>query len=122
MPKLSFSFRGFGATGEASEGFASAMRKVTRKPDEPLQRLVFSDPPPEPIEGREDEKAVAREVLEDVAPTFATAAAEKGEIDAHPGYHTIEFPDGTVTPGRFDHREVLPRYGIPADLSGKRAL
>lgn len=34
-------------------------------------------------------------------------------------YHTIEMPDGTVTPGLFDHRPVLARYGLPdrgADL------
>jgi tRNA (mo5U34)-methyltransferase len=122
MPKLSFSFRGFGATVEVPERVASAMRKVIRKPDEPYQRLVFADPPPVHLEDREHEKRFAREFVDDVAPTFATAAAEKGQIDAHPWYHTIEFPDGTVTPGRFDHRDVLPRLGIPDDLSGKRAL
>lgn len=37
-------------------------------------------------------------------------------------YHTITFPDGTVTRGMFDHRELVPHYGIPDDLSGKRVL
>lgn len=37
-------------------------------------------------------------------------------------YHTIELPDGTVTPGLFDHRALVPHYGIPDSLSGKRAL
>lgn len=37
-------------------------------------------------------------------------------------YHTIELPDGRVTNGQFDHRELVQHYGLPEDLSGKRAL
>ena len=37
-------------------------------------------------------------------------------------YHTVELPDGTVTPGWFDLRPYVPRYGIPDDLAGKRVL
>jgi 2-polyprenyl-3-methyl-5-hydroxy-6-metoxy-1,4-benzoquinol methylase len=37
-------------------------------------------------------------------------------------YHTITFPDGEVTPGIYDHRDLLPHYGLPDDLTGKRAL
>jgi tRNA (mo5U34)-methyltransferase len=37
-------------------------------------------------------------------------------------YHTLELPDGTVTPGIFDLRGDVDKYGIPADLSGKRVL
>jgi tRNA (mo5U34)-methyltransferase len=37
-------------------------------------------------------------------------------------YHTIELPGGVVTPGQFDHRALLPRYGLPASLAGKTAL
>ncbi len=44
------------------------------------------------------------------------------EIASHSWYHSIELPDGSVTPGRFDHRRVLSHYGLPRDLSGKRAL
>jgi tRNA (mo5U34)-methyltransferase len=43
-------------------------------------------------------------------------------IAALPWYHTVELPGGVVTPGRFDHRTLLPHYGLPADLSGKTAL
>jgi tRNA (mo5U34)-methyltransferase len=39
-----------------------------------------------------------------------------------PWYHTITFPDGEVTPGIYDHRDLLPHYGLPGDLAGKRAL
>jgi tRNA (mo5U34)-methyltransferase len=48
----------------------------------------------------------------DVAPTVETTA----------WYHTIELPNGIVTPGIFDHRKLVPHYGIPADLQGKRVL
>jgi tRNA (mo5U34)-methyltransferase len=37
-------------------------------------------------------------------------------------YHTIELPDGVVTDGRFDHRPLVPYYGLPEDMSGMRAL
>jgi tRNA (mo5U34)-methyltransferase len=42
-----------------------------------------------------------------------------GEFD---WYHTQELAPGVVTPGLFDHRPYVHRYGIPADLSGKRVL
>ena len=29
---------------------------------------------------------------------------------------------GVVTPGLFDHRPLVPQYGLPESLSGKRAL
>lgn len=37
-------------------------------------------------------------------------------------YHTIELPGGVVTPGAYDHRELVPRYGLPDDLTGQRVL
>lgn len=39
-----------------------------------------------------------------------------------PWYHTLELPGGVVTPGFYDHRPLVPHYGIPSDLSGKRVL
>ena len=37
-------------------------------------------------------------------------------------YHSIELEPGTVTPGLFDHRPYVARYGLPDDLTGKRVL
>jgi tRNA (mo5U34)-methyltransferase len=37
-------------------------------------------------------------------------------------YHTQELAPGLVTPGMFDLRPYVERYGIPDDLSGMRAL
>jgi tRNA (mo5U34)-methyltransferase len=37
-------------------------------------------------------------------------------------YHTQELAPGLVTPGMFDLRPYIDRYGLPDDLSGKRCL
>ncbi len=37
-------------------------------------------------------------------------------------YHTQELAPGLVTPGMFDLRPFVSHYGLPDDLSGKRAL
>jgi tRNA (mo5U34)-methyltransferase len=37
-------------------------------------------------------------------------------------YHTLDLGNGVVTKGMFDHRPVLDRYLVPADLSGLRCL
>jgi tRNA (mo5U34)-methyltransferase len=37
-------------------------------------------------------------------------------------YHTIELPGGVVTSGEYDHRPLVPSYGIPEDLTGQRVL
>ena len=43
-------------------------------------------------------------------------------VDGGSWYHTMELAPGVVTPGMFDHRPYVRRYGIPDDLSGLRAL
>jgi tRNA (mo5U34)-methyltransferase len=45
-----------------------------------------------------------------------------GKVAAIGWYHTIELPGGIRTPGQFDHAELLPHYGLPASLAGKRAI
>lgn len=37
-------------------------------------------------------------------------------------YHTVELPDGLVTPGQYDFREALPAFPFPADMRGMRVL
>lgn len=37
-------------------------------------------------------------------------------------YHTIELPDGSLTPGEYDHRRYLHYYGFPNSLEGQRVL
>lgn len=44
------------------------------------------------------------------------------KLDEITWYHTQELAPGLVTSGMFDLRPYVDRYGIPADLSGKRVL
>jgi tRNA (mo5U34)-methyltransferase len=44
------------------------------------------------------------------------------EVKGLTWYHTLDLGDGVVTRGLFDHRPVIDRYLIPADLSGMRCL
>src|SRR5262249_12084216 len=127
MTKRSMRYRGFGLTVELPDRIGRSVARLlprTKSASEPapVEKLAFNDAPPVAIDLREAERASANEFVTKVAPQFAADAAGKDEIAAHPWYHTIEFPDGTVTPGRFDHRPLVSRYGLPSDLSGKRAL
>ena len=37
-------------------------------------------------------------------------------------YHTVELPDGLLTPGLYDFREALPAFPFPSDMRGLRVL
>jgi tRNA (mo5U34)-methyltransferase len=91
-------------------------------------RLVFRDPAPAMrLEQRDTRAALA---FRDVAETKGREAAERlpaddalaQQVRSLTWYHTIDLPHGVVTPGQFDHRELLPRYGFPSRLDGKRVL
>ena len=49
-------------------------------------------------------------------------AEEQGAQGSRDWYHTIELPDGTVTPGLFDHRPVMHEYQLPPSMAGRRVL
>jgi tRNA (mo5U34)-methyltransferase len=57
-----------------------------------------------------------------VSPSPASNADLRAEVERYPWYHTLELGDGVVTTAMFDHRPVLDRYPVPADLSGLRCL
>ena len=44
------------------------------------------------------------------------------KINSFQWYHTIDFGNGLVTPGQYDHRPLLKYYGITQNLSGKTVL
>ena len=46
----------------------------------------------------------------------------QARVDSMVWYQTIELPGGVVTAGVFDHRPLVPYYGIPATLQGARVL
>jgi tRNA (mo5U34)-methyltransferase len=56
------------------------------------------------------------------APDRVTDLSPGGDVGDHVWYHTIELPDGVVTPGEYDTRVALRRIPFPADLSGQRCL
>jgi tRNA (mo5U34)-methyltransferase len=55
-------------------------------------------------------------------PREAAVERLRDRFDEIGWYHTQELAPGLVTPGMFDLRPYVDRYGIPADLSGKRVL
>lgn len=79
------------------------------------------------VEGPRPEPTYVRRSAE-AAITAIARVAELGmpenpqSVDDITWYHTIDLPDGTATPGAFDHREIVAGYGFPADMSGLRAL
>lgn len=57
-----------------------------------------------------------------MSPSSPGAASLQAAVSRFPWYHTLDLGHGVVTQGMFDHRPVLDRYPIPADLSGKHCL
>jgi len=57
-----------------------------------------------------------------MSPHTRDDEALRRDVERYPWYHTLELGNGVLTKGMFDHRPVLDRYPIPADLSGKRCL
>src|SRR6266540_4347856 len=61
----------------------------------------------------------ARDATEGAAVRDDALRARVREYD---WYHSIELAPGLVTEGTFDHRPYVDRYGLPGDLSSRRAL
>src|ERR1700731_2711313 len=111
----------YGVTVEVPDGLVRVVRRL--RPTRPRAtatsaRFQLHATPPFSVDSRADEIVAAR------AFALGAAATTMPEVDApeaaatHPWYHSIEFPDGTVTPGFYDHRELLAHYGLPDDLLG----
>ena len=59
----------------------------------------------------------------DPAPQGGDAVGRlRARFDAIDWYHTQELAPGLVTPGLFDLRPYVHRYGLPEDLTGLRAI
>ncbi|HEX4490317.1 MAG TPA: methyltransferase domain-containing protein [Acidimicrobiia bacterium] len=111
---------GFGVTVEVPDWLGKMVRAVRPKPAATPDKLSFAPPPSVDIDRREKEMAFMRAFIAEEESRPRQEPAD--EIAAQGWYHTIELPGGVVTPGRFDHRPLLPHYGLPVDLTGKRAL
>src|SRR5260221_1382109 len=73
--------------------------------------------------GSMGEQKVADQFLHDVE-VFNRRAAQLSyaDIEKYYWYHTIELPDGLVTPGLYDLRASVSNCGFPQDLRGKSVL
>src|SRR4051812_3593354 len=125
MPSKTLRWRGFSVQVQLPDRANRGGADTDARPG----RLVFRDPPPAPaIQQRDNAAALA---FRDVAESKGKEAAEHltgddddllRQVREFSWYHTIELPGGIVTPGQFDHRELLPRYGFPQRMDGVRAL
>jgi tRNA (mo5U34)-methyltransferase len=120
MSKRTASAGGFGVTVEIPDALGKALRAARPKAKKSPERLVVSPAPRVDIDGREKQRAFMRAFVAEAESRPRREEAD--EVAAQGWYHTIELPDGVVTPGRFDHRPLLAHYGLPTDLRGKRAL
>jgi tRNA (mo5U34)-methyltransferase len=132
MASRTWRFRGLSVSVDLSDNAVRRLRGGSRPSDGDAAaapgRLVFRDPPAMDIKRRDAGEALAfREVAESKGREAAEQlTADDGDlleqVRSLTWYHTIELPGGVTTPGQFDHQELLPRYGFPADMTGKRAL
>ncbi|HEY1737132.1 MAG TPA: hypothetical protein VGI86_00390, partial [Acidimicrobiia bacterium] len=122
MAKRTIRLGEFGLTVEIPERIVRAVRRARPGREASTERFELHPTPEFQLQSRAPQIATAR------AFAAETASAEVPDVDApdaadtHPWYHTIEFPDGLVTQGRYDHRELLTHYGFPSDLNGERVL
>lgn len=133
--------RGFRLTVGAPDRVTAAVRRALRRPARAATPtgagstggLVVRPVPPVPfvrlepaagltfVQDRLDWRAAhGREAGLDEVEDGAEALAR--QVAGRPWYHTLELPHGIVTPGVYDHRALVPHYGIPADLGGRRVL
>jgi tRNA (mo5U34)-methyltransferase len=70
-----------------------------------------------------EEQSVAAEFLRATAE-FNRRAGELGlgDVSRYYWYHTIELPNGLVTPGLYDFRATYPCFRFPEDMRGLRVL
>lgn len=75
------------------------------------------------MSGAHPVKPVAEQFLASVGE-FNRRARGLGYIDIenYYWYHTVELPDGLITPGLYDLREALPSFHFPDDMRGMSVL
>lgn len=131
MAPVSFKSARLFVSADVPEPMARLLRRMRARfrairATERRGRLVFADSMPRlEVEKRDPSLALASfRTRPDRSPAAGdgvprSLAQEVAEIA---WYHTIELPDGTLTPGAFDHRDLVSRYPLPDDLHGQRVL
>ncbi|HYH88192.1 MAG TPA: methyltransferase domain-containing protein [Solirubrobacteraceae bacterium] len=131
MASRSFTHRGFGLAVRVPDRLAPALRAIARRSPPATTGGVQLRSAPAILARRRDPQRAAEFVtsyyvdgrggeLPDAAALAALPLED--QVAATRWYHTIELADGVVTPGAFDHRPLVPHYGIPESLAGRRCL
>ena len=70
------------------------------------------------------EQASAADAFWQAAERFRQEAERLGyrDIRNYYWYHTVELPDGLITPGQYDFRQTLAAFPFPRDMRGMRVL
>lgn len=124
---------GFRLTVDIPDRLIRPLRRMRRRPalnagrgePEVSAGIRFGPTPKVSVIERDADRGLAfiRDRIERRKASIATDSdRHQKDVDGHPWYHTIDLGDGVVTPGYFDHRALVDRYGIPEDLSGRRVL
>ena len=146
MASKSVRVAGFGVSVQVPDTVVRRLQRLLARPGgrgasggegqfgtDPEPRLVIRTPAPVVVASRDPgsalgwiEDRVTRRAGRRSAALTGDASADDQVLDAevpfHPWYHTIDLPSGRRTPGAFDHRRLVPHYGIPEDLTGQRVL
>jgi tRNA (mo5U34)-methyltransferase len=135
MPRLQLGGDHLSITADVPEQVARWLRSTKRRigsvrPDPP-SNLTFADRVPRLNVTARDPRAA----ISFLPATRPASAPQNSSINGQNGvsglanevasiwwYHTIELPGGVVTPGFYDHRPLVCRYGLPDSLEGQRAL
>lgn len=128
MPRRTVGFKGFGLTVDIPDSVGRKIRQVGRKKISraSMGGLVLSDSIPVLHVEKHDPQASVDYFTANNPDTQGDVATDpvdlRSRIDSFDWYHTIDLGGGHVTKGVFDHRPLVPHYGIPADLRGKRVI
>ena len=122
---------GFAITVEVPASVSQAARRLLGKSKgsvlEPGGLFVSPDVPSLDVVRRDPERTVSafrsnNPDTEGASDALGEGATLAEKVEAFDWYHTIDLPSGLVTKGVYDHRPLVPLYGIPEDLTGKRVL
>jgi tRNA (mo5U34)-methyltransferase len=135
VAKRSLRWRGFALEVEVPGRAAAAAKRLVKraKPNHsrrPLLEFPRSSPTLHVQKPQEATRQYVDELrqLEEWFPDLWSPEAPGGgddlaaTVERMSWYHTLELPGGIVTKGYYDHRPLVPHYGIPDDLAGKRVL
>lgn len=131
MPTRTFGWRGLTVDITATDRLVARFGIGSRGSSPPQRgQVLFREPPPalslrsrDPSQGLLHREIAADEGRRHAAEVGLTPTGDlEQRVLSTTWYHTIELPGGVTTPGQYDHRELVPRYGLPSDLAGKRAL